>query len=161
MKLILRILFIAAFLGSLYWIHVYPSEPEPYISTVLAVAALLGTFYESQKKEANIVPRLVRRPTVRNGKAWDLHYLVVQNNGENEVKDLEIRIPLRERQSNPLLEDEKEDGVLRIPSLHPDQNFESPMALSFDTGTEFDVIWSWRTSRGRKEERKGFLRLEG
>lgn len=161
MRLTLRILFFVAFLASLYWINRYPQEPEPYISTILAVAALLGTFHNARKKEATIVPRLVRRPHARNGKVWDLHYLVVHNDGEEEIKDLMLRIPLRSGQANPLLEDEKEEGVLRLAVLHPNQTFESPMSLSFDTGTEFDIVWSWHTKSGRSSEKQGILRVEG
>ena len=160
MKLTLRILFLAAFLGSLYWIHRYPFEPEPYISTIIAVATVLATFYDTQKKEPNIVPRLITRPTTRNGKSWDLHYLVIHNNGEEEVRDFVIRIELRPGQRNPLLEDEKEEGVLRYPVIHPDQKFESPMSIGMDTGLEFDVTWSW-TARRKKEERRGAVKAEG
>ncbi len=160
-KIILRALFFAAFLGSLYWIRVHPEEPQPYVSTILCVAALLGTFYESKNRKTNIVPRLVERQTIRGGKSANSYYLLIHNDGEVKVKDFLLQIQLRDGQGCPLTGDREARNSLRIPILHPNQNYEYPMIISFDTGVEFDIIWSWRISCVRREEKTGILRLEG
>ncbi len=161
MRLTLRILCLSSFLGALFWIYTAPKDIKPYLATITAVIALLGTFREPEKKEARIVPRLIRRPHTRGGKSWDLHYLVIQNNGDEEVSDFMIKVLPRDGQRNPFLEDEKEDGVLRFAVIHPDQKFESPMSLDMDSGVEFDFEWRWTSARGRKEERRGLVKLEG
>lgn len=161
MKIVLRILFSVAFLGSLYWIRAHPEEPEPYISTILGVAALLGTFYESKRKETIIVVKIIRRRVIRNNRYVNNHYLVIRNEGDYEANDILIHIPSRESYSSPLVDDRGERGTLKIPVLHPNQNYEAPLAVSFDTGDEFDVTWSWITSKGKRAEKKGILRPEG
>ncbi|HEX2851750.1 MAG TPA: hypothetical protein VHO24_00830 [Opitutaceae bacterium] len=161
MRLALRILFLASFLGSLLGIYSTPKDIKLYLAAIAAVAALLGTFRESEKKEARIVPRLILRPHLRDGKPWDLHYLVIHNNGDHEIRDFMIKVVTRPEQRSPFLEDEKEEGVLRYSVIHPDQKFESPMSLAMDNGVEFDFEWSWTSARGRKEERKGIVKLEG
>ncbi len=158
MKLVLRILFSAAFIGSLYWIRVQHAEPEPYISTILSVAALLGTFYEPTQKIAKIIPRLVRRGSFGNGRTSYNYFLCIHNDGDEEIKDLSVIFNTRPGQESPVYES---DNPIRISSLHPGQKHETVMALTFGTGTEFDIEWCWRTASGKLVERKGILVPEG
>jgi hypothetical protein len=161
MRLALRILFIVAFLGSLFWIYHDPSQPEPYVSTVLAVAALLGTFYDEQRREPNLVPRIIGKTVVRNGSDGIEYALIIHNDGDIEVIDFGLKLILADGQKSPIWDAErKPTDHIFMPVIHAGQRFEWRVVIFFRAPTEFDVIWSWKTKWTRKVERKGRLKLE-
>lgn len=160
---VLRILFLSVFFASLYWIHSEPGRFDPYISAILAVAALLGTFYDAQKKPANIIPRLIARKQDGDAKtsASTDYALVVQNDGEMQAMDFELRLLLADGQKSPVWDsDRKPASVVTFPIIHPKQNVEWRAVIYFRAPTEFDIIWSWKTIKGVTESRKGKLKLE-
>jgi hypothetical protein len=163
MRIVLRILFGSAFLASLCWIHVEPRRFDPYISAILAVAALFGTFYDAQKKPANIIPRLIARRQDGDSKysASTDYALVVQNDGEMHATDFELRLLLADGQKSPVWDsDRNPTSVVTFPIIHPKQNVEWRAVIYFRAPTEFDIIWSWKTINGVTESRKGKLKLE-
>jgi hypothetical protein len=102
MAVILRILFTSAFLGCLVWIRTNPTAPQPYVSAVLAVAALLGTFYDSKRKKPNIVPRFISK-SVRRFDSWETDCaLVIVNDGDIEIKDFHLRLDLNDGEASPI-----------------------------------------------------------
>ncbi|HTQ32212.1 MAG TPA: hypothetical protein VMI53_13455, partial [Opitutaceae bacterium] len=75
----------------------------------MTVASLVGTFYDRQKKEPSILPRLIIGETS--------YQLIIHNNGEEEVMDFFLRVYLRDGQNSPLHDSENGYPVLRISSL--------------------------------------------
>lgn len=82
MKIVLRILFGLAFVGSLIWIRSQPDQVEPYVSTILAVAALVGSIYERNEVAPNIAPRFEGRTVMKFDKPSVDHALVIENVSE-------------------------------------------------------------------------------
>jgi hypothetical protein len=122
---------------------------------------LLGTFYDSQKKPANIIPRLVARKQAGDGSSSTDYALVIHNDGEMQAMEFELKLLLAEGQKSPVLDSERRPtSVVTFPVIIPKQNVEWRVVIFFRAPTEFDIIWNWKTISGVTESRKGKLKLE-
>lgn len=161
MKIALTILFAVAFLGSLFWVKTRPEEVEPYVSTVLCVAAMVGVLHESKRKDANIVPRIQCRQVERFGKSSIDHALVVENDGDHQIRDFFIRLNADEESKGPIWNSEREFvHEISVPVIHPGQRFEWRFVLFVRGRFEFDGVWGWTTIRNKKEIRRGIIKPE-
>lgn len=160
-KLALRSLLIAAFLGSLYWIRSNPKEIEPYVSTVLAVAALLGTFYDDNRKMPNIVPHFVGK-SVKRFDSWHTDYaLVIANDGDFEVRDFTLALDLNDGEKSPIWNSERQPtNAITVPILHAGQRLEWQAHFFIRARTEFSATWGWTGPNRRKVEKTGCLKVE-
>jgi hypothetical protein len=161
MKIALTILFAVAFLGSLYWIRTNHTEPEPYVSTVLSVAALLGLLHESPKKRPNFVPRFEGRQITRNNKTSTKYALVIENNGDIEAKEFHLDLRVEDDERGPIVDAERQYcSSLDVPVIQPGQRLEW-LAVFFLRGRlQFDATWSWTNEKNKREVRTGIIKLE-
>jgi hypothetical protein len=89
------------------------------------------------------------------------HALVIQNDGDVEVRDFELRLLLEEGQRSPIWDSSRQPtDRVTVPVIHAGQKFEWLAVIYFRAPTEFDVIWSWSAGRRQREERRGRLKLE-
>jgi hypothetical protein len=161
MKIALTILFAVAFLGSLYWIRTNHTEPEPYVSTVLSVAALLGMFHESPRKRPNIIPRFEGRQITRNSKVSTKYALVIENKGDIEAKDFHLDLKVGDDEKGPIVDAERQYcSSLKVPVIHSGQRLEW-LAVFFLRGSlQFEATWGWTTGKNKREVRTGIIKLE-
>lgn len=160
MRIALRILFALAFAGSLFWIHTQPDQVEPYVSTVLAVATLIGTIYERNEKLPNIAPRFEGRTVTRFDKPTVDHALVVENDGDVSVEHFFLEIEVEDGKSPIWDHNRKPVSRIEIPALHPGQRIEWIAVFYIRAQNTFPAKWGWKTRSQGRVERTGTLKLE-
>jgi hypothetical protein len=161
MRIALRILFALAFIGSLIWIRTQPEQVEPYVSTVLAVAALIGTLYERNEKLPNIAPRFEGRSVTRFDKPSVDYALVVENDGDVTVEHFFLEIEVEEGKKSPIWDhDRKPVSRVELLALHPGQRIEWSAHFFVRAATVFPAKWGWKTRPQGSVERTGILKLE-
>lgn len=161
MRIALRILFALALIGSLIWITTQPHQVEPYVSTILALAALVGTRYERNEKLPNIAPRFESCPVISFGKPSVNHALVVENDGDITVEHFFLEIEVEEGRKSPIWDHNRQPvSRIEIAALHPGQRVEWLAVFFLRSQSVFPAKWGWKTRSQGRVERTGTLKRE-
>lgn len=109
-----------------------------------------STSVGEKRRSADI--RVTLEGTARNSR------FVIRNWGYGAAKDINLEVkPLRGNLS-PLVKGDA-DEKLPIPQLAPGSDFSLLAALSFDTGSAFDVNWSWLDEDGTQRKESSRISL--
>lgn len=154
MKIALRILAFTAMVGGGFWMWHSPKEVEPYVTSVTLLAGFLATFAggksaSAEKEAPDIVAYLLEIGRLQ-------HRLVIENRGPSSAFDVKLDLHLAEGQQSPLMHG---DDTFPIRELYSHDERQILVALSFDTGAEFDATWSWKNAKGRKFERRNTVSI--
>ena len=160
MRIALRILFALAFIGSLVWIRTQSDQVEPYVSTILAVAALVSTIYERNERLPNISPRFEGRPVIKGNKPSVKYALVVENDSDVTANHFFLEIEVAEDVTSPIVEEREYVSRIEVDVLHPGQRMEWPAFFFARTQSHFPAKWGWKTKQQGCVERIGRLKRE-
>lgn len=83
---------------------------------------------------------------------------VIRNWGYSAAKDIDLEVTPLEGRSSPLVNGDA-DVKLPVPRLAPGSDCSLIAALSFDTGTAFDVSWAWTEEDGSKKQQSSRVSL--
>lgn len=160
MRIALRILFALAFIGSLIWIRTQPDQVEPYVSTILAVAALISTIYERNEKLPNVAPRFEGRSVIRGNKPSVKYALVVENDSDVTLNHFFLEIEVADDVKSPIVDEREYVSRIEVDVLHPGQRLEWPAFFFVRTQSYFPAKWGWKTKQQGRVERTGRLKRE-
>lgn len=83
---------------------------------------------------------------------------VIRNWGYSAAKNINLEVTPLEGRSSPLVHGDA-DEKLPVPRLAPGSDCSLIAALSFDTGTTFDVSWTWTEEDGSQKQQSSRVSL--
>jgi len=152
MIILLRLVLLFAFFGSFYWIYRASSEVEPYISALVSLAAITGSFIEIKKSKPEINIELV---TIGHNS----YLFTVSNTSDQDAYEIDLKFNLKDNQIFPIPKQLYED-TFPIKTIFKHDYKEIIASLSYDSGIEFDIKWSWKSNKGKSFSQENIVSLK-
>ena len=152
MKTLFRFFSFLAFCGSLYWIYRASNEVEPYVVALASLAAIAGSFIEIKKSKPEINVELV---TV----GPNSHSFIVSNTGNQDAYEVNLKFNLKDSQRFPIRKKPYEN-TFPVKTIFKNDYKEIIATLSFESGIEFDITWSWKNKKGKSFSRGNIVSLK-
>jgi len=109
-----------------------------------------GSSIQKSEKSADI--RVSLEGSSRNAR------FVIRNWGEAAADHVDVNVEPVDGHSSPLIEGDIK-SKLPIPRLAPGADCSLIAAITFDSGTTFDVLWTWEEMDGTKKSERSRLSL--